>query len=164
MSAIFQGLLAANGRIFGGAGNPTSYFRGLQFGVDGGITNTPVAGIHHYIAGIPCAEPGNICIGAGPVVQVIPGGAGLNAAGRLVVDNAGAIAIYHQGVPFTAAGALCVTGFAAVGFGLTDLDGDAKPDTLLLDTTPGGPDVTIDADSINVDIDGDGQADVVIPR
>lgn len=164
MSALFQGLLAA-GRILGGSGNPVSYFRGIQFGVSGGIVGSQVAPIDHYIMGVPCADVGAVCVGAGPVVQRIPGGAGLNAAGRLVTSNAAAIAIYHQGVPFSAAGELCTTGIAvAAGTGLQDLDGDAKPDALLLDTTPGGPDVTIDEDSINIDQDGDGQADIVIPR
>ncbi len=42
-------------------------------------------------------------------------------------------------------------------------DGDSLPDTLLANL-PGGGSVTIDDDSINIDTNGDGVADVVVPR
>ncbi len=43
-----------------------------------------------------------------------------------------------------------------------DLDSDGKTDTEVLDD--GGVRVTHDADGVNIDVDGDGIADVVIPK
>jgi hypothetical protein len=47
-------------------------------------------------------------------------------------------------------------------FDVHDLDGDGRLDTLLLDSPPVF--VTVDDDSINIDLDGDQIADLVIPR
>jgi len=47
-----------------------------------------------------------------------------------------------------------------------DLDGDGKEDEELYDgaTIFGQTKITKDDDSINIDIDGDGQADIIIPK
>jgi len=44
-----------------------------------------------------------------------------------------------------------------------DLDGDGNPDTHLLDL-PGGGSVTEDSDSVNIDLDGDGVADIELEK
>jgi hypothetical protein len=46
--------------------------------------------------------------------------------------------------------------------GIGDQDNDGLPDTLLLESPP--VTVTIDADSINIDVNGDHVADIIVPR
>jgi len=50
------------------------------------------------------------------------------------------------------------------GGGVLDLDHDGLPDTTLAGSASSPPHVTEDADSINIDFDGDGNADTVIPK
>jgi hypothetical protein len=47
-----------------------------------------------------------------------------------------------------------------------DLDNDGNPDTEItsINTVFGNTKITQDDDSINIDIDGDGQADIIIPK
>jgi hypothetical protein len=47
---------------------------------------------------------------------------------------------------------------------IVDLDGDGKPDTSLGSIAGSQTQVTYDDDSINIDIDGDGAADIVISK
>jgi len=118
-----------------------------------------------FNAGLAYGPSGRLCIDTtGAPVGGFVAGLAVTASGALACDAAAPIAGYVRGLPVTAEGRLAIGTPIAAAKGLTDLDDDENPDTLLLDTPGGGPDVTIDVDSINIDEDGDGVADTVIPR
>jgi len=55
--------------------------------------------------------------------------------------------------------------FEAGNASFLDMDQDGKPDTMLAGTAGNGhPAVSIDEDSVNIDLDGDGISDIEIPR
>jgi hypothetical protein len=87
----------------------------------------------------------------------------MGATGRVCCDTSSPIVSYVRGIPICANGRVAIEVPVAGQFGLDDLDGDENPDTVLLDL-PGGPDVTEDADSFNIDINGDGTVDIIIPK
>ena len=151
------------------------------------VNYTPLTSTPRY-AGIAVTNDGNICYSASNPTQFV-NGYGVTATGQLSLQ-AGPIVGYAGGMPRNANGAVVaafnqvvpasvgwVGGMAVGAAGLyvatgsttgtldpfpDDMDNDGLPDTgvLIVGTTV----ITQDADSVNIDIDGDGNVDVVIPK
>lgn len=138
---------------------------GVPFDINDNVCVGKTMGIATHANGLPRGPSGRIAIAPNdgvPITHYVAGIA-LTASGRVACTEAGTIHHYVRGLPVDANGRVVITVPTVVALGLGDLDADELPDTLLVDTNPGGPDVTIDANSVNIDLDGDGTADVVVP-
>lgn len=119
---------------------PRSFVSGIPYGITGRISITLVNPIARHVGGIP-----------------------MGASGRICCDTSSPIVRHVRGIPICDNGRVAIVVPVAGALGIGDLDADENPDTVLLDL-PAGPDVTEDVDSINIDLDGDGDAEIVIPK
>lgn len=142
-----------------------------------------------YIGGIAVTTNGAIHIDEFEVPSNFVNGFGVTALGALCVNLSNpAIAGYSQGLPFDSAGNLvcqldqpaspgdayvggirvgvlggvCVTEVTPSPWTTVDLDHDGLLDHVDLQLGP--ITITDDADSYNIDLNGDGVADLVIPK
>jgi hypothetical protein len=131
MSSIFQGLLNASGRLKTGAGPIASYFRSLPLNAAGEVVsgNDPIT---YVCQGIP-RNAANEVVGilATQPTDYGPGALPLGPSGEIVGGGTvPAIAFYHQGIPYDAAGRYCGTSTPAetvVAANLTMTPGQISP-------------------------------------
>ena len=91
MAAIFMGMCDESGRVYAVAGPATgnNYFRGLRLNALGNAFSVASLGTPAYwIGGIPVNADGEICTGASVTNHFGPGAIGIDANGRIVVNNA----------------------------------------------------------------------------
>jgi hypothetical protein len=114
VSGVFQGLVSGTGRVVNGPGPVSYHFRGLPFNAAGEIVFAADNEIAYFNQGIPFAADGTIVglVGDSPS-YFGPNATAYGPNGELVAKDEDA-GVYHQGVGYTAGGALCLNVVSSV--------------------------------------------------